>query len=108
MKWKCMRFLFLLAPSLVFSQRITEMSGTVVDTSGAVITGAAVRIRSAKPTLQRTTRSDTNGRFVISGLAAGNYRVVVSSPGFETKEIPVTIGATEAPALLRISLAVGP
>ena len=32
---------------------------------------------------------------------------MVSNPGFETKEIPVTIGTTEAPAPLRISLAVG-
>jgi len=32
---------------------------------------------------------------------------VVSAPGFETKEIPVTIGTTEAPAPLRISLVVG-
>ena len=31
---------------------------------------------------------------------------MVSNPGFETKEIPVTIGTTEAPAPLRISLAV--
>jgi hypothetical protein len=32
---------------------------------------------------------------------------VVSNPGFETKEIPVTIGTTGATAALRISLAVG-
>jgi outer membrane receptor protein involved in Fe transport len=32
---------------------------------------------------------------------------VVSNPGFETKEIPFTIGTSEAPAPLRISLAVG-
>ena len=44
---------------------------------------------------------------MISGLPAGDYRLVVSYPGFETKEIPVTIGTTEAPAPLRISLAVG-
>ena len=53
-----------------------------------------------------TTQSDTNGFFIISGLSAGNYRLVVSNSGFETKDIPVTIGTTEAPAPLRISLAV--
>ncbi len=84
-----------------------QLSGTVVDTSGAVSAGATVQVRGANGTVQRTTQSDTNGSFVISGLAAGNYRLVVSNPGFETKEIAVTIGTTEAtPSPLRISLAV--
>jgi outer membrane cobalamin receptor len=84
-----------------------QLSGTVVDTSGAVIAGATVQVRSADGTRQITTQSETNGSFIISGLAEGNYRLVVSNPGFETKEVPVTIGATGAPAALRISLAVG-
>ena len=46
-----------------------QLSGTVVDTSGAVIAGATVQVRSANGTVQRTTQSDTNGSFIISGLA---------------------------------------
>jgi hypothetical protein len=84
-----------------------QLSGTVVDTSGAVIAGATVQVRSANGAVLRTTRSDTTGSFIISGLAAGNYRLVVSNSGFETKEIAITIGTNEAPAPLRISLAVG-
>jgi outer membrane receptor protein involved in Fe transport len=98
-------FLFLL-PCLLFAQRIAQLSGTVVDTSGAVIAGATVQVRSATGTIQMTAQSGANGSFIISGLSAGDYRLVVSNPGFETKEIPVTIGPTEAPAPLRISLAV--
>ena len=80
------------------------VSGTVVDSSGAAIAGAAVQVQSANRTVLRTTESDTNGSFTISGLPAGNYRLVVSHADFETKEIPATIGA-EAPAPFRISLA---
>ena len=43
---------------------------------------------------------------MISGLPAGHYRLVVSNPGFATKETPVTVGTTEAPAPLRMSLTV--
>ncbi len=85
----------------------SQLSGTVVDTSGAVIAGATVQVRSANGAVQGTTQSETNGSFNISGLAAGNYRLAVSNPGFETKEMPVTIGTTGAPVPLRISLAVG-
>ena len=84
-----------------------QLSGTVVDTSGAVIAGATVQVRSADGTVQRTTQSNTKGFFMISGLRAGFYRLVVSNPGFESKEILVTLGNTAAPAPLRISLAVG-
>ena len=83
-----------------------QISGTVVDTSGAVIAGATVQVLSANGSVQTTTQSDPNGSFIISGLSAGDYRLVASNPGFETKEIPVTIGTTEAPVPLRISLAV--
>jgi hypothetical protein len=85
----------------------SQLSGTVVDTSGAVIAGATVQVRSANGTVQRTTQSDRNGSFIVSGLAAGNYRLVVMNPGFETKEILVTIEATGMLASLRISLVVG-
>ena len=83
------------------------LSGTVVDAAGAVIAGATVQVRSANGTVQRTTQSESNGFFILSGLAAENYRLIVSNPGFETKEIPVTIRTTGTPAPLRISLAVG-
>jgi hypothetical protein len=85
----------------------SQLPGTVVDTSGAVIAGVTVQVQSASGTVQRTAQSDRNGYFILSGLAAGNYRLVVSNPGFETKELHVTVGSTETPTPLRISLAVG-
>jgi outer membrane receptor protein involved in Fe transport len=71
-----------------------------------VIVGATVQVRSAKGAVQKTIQSDSNGSFSISGLPAGNYRLVVSNPGFETKEIQVAIATTDALTPLRISLAV--
>jgi outer membrane receptor protein involved in Fe transport len=81
------------------------LSGTVVDTSGAAIAGATVLVRSANGTALKTTQSDPNGGFILSGLPAGDYRLVVSHPAFETREMAVAIGAA-TPAPLRISLAV--
>ncbi|MGP8185723.1 MAG: TonB-dependent receptor [Terracidiphilus sp.] len=84
-----------------------QLSGTVVDTSGAVIAGADVHVLGANGAVLKTAHSDTNGAFLFTGLAAGNYRLVVMNPGFETKEILVTIGTAGAPAPLRIPLVVG-
>ena len=60
----------------------TQLSGTVVDTSGAVIAGADVHVLSANDTVLRTAHSDTNGSFLFTGLAAGNYRLVAIESRF--------------------------
>jgi len=83
-----------------------QLSGTVVDVSGAVIAGATVMVRSADGTVERLIQSDVNGSFNISDLPAGTYQLIVSNPGLETKELPLTIGGAGEPAPLRISLAV--
>jgi outer membrane receptor protein involved in Fe transport len=90
----------------LFAAANGSLSGTVNDSSGAVIAGATVQVRSADGSVQKTAHSGTNGSFTISGLPAGNYRLVVSNPGFESQEIPVTISPTDAPAPMRISLTV--
>jgi hypothetical protein len=87
--------------------RPPQLSGTIVDTSDAVIAGATVQVLSANGAVARTAQSQTNGSFILSGLAAGNYRIVVSNPGFESKEILVTIGTSGPLAPLRIPLVVG-
>ncbi len=83
-----------------------QLSGTVLDTSGATIAGATVQVRGANGSVQVTRKSDENGSYIISRLPAGKYLLVVSSPGFETKEIPVTIETTEPSTSLGITLAV--
>jgi hypothetical protein len=83
-----------------------QLSGVVVDASGAVLAGATVQVRGADGAVETSVRSDRNGVFTISGLAAASYRLVVSSPDFETKEMPVTVGTAGTSATLRISLAV--
>jgi hypothetical protein len=103
---------FLAGAQLVWTQMIDktsvpQFSGTVVDTSGAVIAGATVQVRNGDSTVQITRQSDKNGAFIVSGLPPGNYRLVVSNSNFETKVIPINVGTTETPASLRISLAVG-
>jgi outer membrane receptor protein involved in Fe transport len=82
------------------------LSVRITDRTGAVIAGAVVQVRGADGSVQRTMQADRNGSFVLAGLASGDYRLVATNPGFETKEIPVAIGASGAPVLLRIVLAV--
>jgi Outer membrane receptor proteins, mostly Fe transport len=97
---------FIFSPLAAMGQNNdTRISGTVVDASGAVVAGASVVVQNANGTLTRTTQSDRNGAFVISELAAGDYRLAISNRDFATKEIPISVGAG-APAPLHVVLAV--
>ena len=65
-----------------------------------------MHILSMNGAVLKTTHSVADGSFVFSGLAVGNYRLVVMNPGFATREILVTIGSTGTLAPLRIPLVV--
>ena len=72
-----------LVPSLVFAQ--ASISGTVRDTSGAVLPG--VTVEASSPVLiekVRTAVTDGNGIFQITELRPGTYTLTATLPGFVT------------------------
>jgi outer membrane receptor protein involved in Fe transport len=95
-----------IAATTVPAQSLPQLSGIVVDSSGAVISGATARVRSTNGGVEKAALSDKNGYFAFSELPPGDYRLSILSPDFEPKEIPVTIGNAETLAPLRISLTV--
>ena len=70
------------------------ISGTVRDSTGAVIPGATVTIKNAGTSMQRTTQAGSLGQYSIAGLPTGNYAVTVASGGFAplTTTAEVTVG----------------
>jgi protocatechuate 3,4-dioxygenase beta subunit len=73
--------------SLVFSDRQTDLSGTVADTQGRPVTEYTVLAFPTDATLWRpqarhimTSRPDQNGRFQLRGLPPGDYYVAAVDP----------------------------
>src|SRR5687768_5946834 len=56
------------------------VKGRVVDSSGAAVVGAEVRVVVGDET--RPAVTDSKGTFAVEGLPAGTARVTVTSPGF--------------------------
>src|SRR2546428_3785819 len=77
--------LFLGAATLS-AQTVTSASvtGTVRDTSEAVVTGATVDIRNHETNQVTTTVTDSRGRFRLQYLPVGNYHLSVQLAGFTT------------------------
>jgi TonB-dependent receptor len=69
-----------------------SISGTLTDSSGAVLKGAEVTI----PAKSLVVSTDAQGRFFFSGLQPGDYTVSVSYIGFQklTRNITVNPGST--------------
>jgi hypothetical protein len=96
----------LLFASAAFSEAADSLlSGTILDASGAPVADATVQVQTPNGGQMATTHSDAAGAFTLSALPPGDYRLLVSRAGFETKEIPVTLTAAAQPAPLRIVLA---
>jgi outer membrane receptor protein involved in Fe transport len=58
--------------------------GTVTDASGAVISGASVKIHNDNTGQDRATQTSADGSYTVSELPIGTYTVTVSQSGFQT------------------------
>lgn len=76
--------IFVFTPALLKAQNITAtLTGTVTDTSGAVVPGATITVHNNATDLDvRTLTTDTTGVYTVSQLAVGTYRVTVTARGF--------------------------
>lgn len=73
----------LLAPLAIHGQVAdSNVVGTVLDPSSAVITGATVEFRSDATGLTYTTVTDMAGQFRLSNVPSGRYTARAAAPGF--------------------------
>lgn len=67
-----------------YSQRITaSLSGVVRDPSNAVIPGAIVQVTNSGTNSTTRVKTNIDGRFVVTSLPPGSYRLTVDAPGFK-------------------------
>jgi hypothetical protein len=91
------------------AQSVTgQIQGSVTDSTGAVVAGAAVKLTH---NLSQTTHSfttDGTGSFSFFGLVPGAYSLTVSQPGFKGyTQRNITVAAQERVDLHEIKLEVG-
>ena len=81
----------------VDAQAVTAgILGTVTDTSGAAIPGAAIQVKNAATGITQTVTSDEQGRYRVPDLGIGEYDVEASKAGFQTvvrKTITLSVGS---------------
>ena len=102
----CLFLLLLIAPRLLAQTNTTALSGTVVDTTGAMIPGATITIANAASGTTQTTKAKTGGEFSFEQLSPGTYEVKVNSPGFSELDEKVEL-LVSTPVNLTFKLTAG-
>src|SRR5579863_1248520 len=70
--------------SLLLAQTSGSISGTVTDSTGAVVPGAKVTATNQSTNSARSAETNPSGAYSITSLAPGPYRVVMEKAGFKT------------------------
>ena len=107
-RWfKCLMIVALATGAPVASaQSSASIGGSVVDQSGAVLADALVKALNVASGGEASVKTDSTGRYQLSGLSAGSYRISVVSAGFATAARTLTLRNHDA-ATQDFSLAPG-
>ena len=83
-----------------------QIGGLVLDPLGAVIANASVTVVNKQTNATWSTRSDSEGRWLVSSALPGPSRITVESPGFKNTQYDLDVAANQ-PKLLGITLEIG-
>jgi hypothetical protein len=85
----------------------TSVRGTVMDKSGAAISGAHVTIVNAAQAVQRETNTNASGEYEVLALPPGAYGVTITADGFKKYEMSNLHLLVNNPATLNVTLEIG-
>src|SRR5208282_4298707 len=74
-----------------------EIRGTVTDPTGGTVPKAAVTVEDAEKGIRRTSVTETDGGYRLTGLPPASYTVTVDTSGFQKeirKNVAVNVGQT--------------
>jgi Carboxypeptidase regulatory-like domain len=103
----CAALAMSLGSVMTYAQNTAQVTGTVTDPSGAVVTTATVVAVNESTGIQSTAKTNQSGDYSVPLLQPGTYRVKVEAPGFKSVErSPVTLVVAQT-AQLNFSLELG-
>ena len=104
----CILIGILLQSGKGFAQLSTaSLSGTVRDSSGAVVPRAQIVLRNVATGVENTTASNGAGAYLFLAITPGSYTVQASAPGFAEQQVPAFALTVGQAATVDFGLTVG-
>jgi Carboxypeptidase regulatory-like domain/TonB dependent receptor-like, beta-barrel len=88
-------------------QTVGAMTGTVTDSTGAVVPGAQVKIKNISTALEVSATTNGQGSYSAFGLPIGTYDITFTKEGFKTQTDSEVIIQTDRTTTLDASLQPG-
>ena len=86
----------LFAPAASAQTAVGEVNGTVVDSSGAAVAGATVKLFNQATNIVSQATSNADGHFIFINVKPGQYVLEVEVPGFKSTRVsPFTVGVSQ-------------
>ena len=97
----------LFIPNAHAQQTLGGITGTVTDSSGAVISGATITLVGDQTKLNRTQTSSTTGAYLFVNLPIGTYSLAFTQQGFQSLNIPSILVQANRTATVNAELKIG-
>src|SRR5689334_20331128 len=98
----------LLAAVSLFGQASDgNITGTVLDASGAAAPYASVQLQNVDTGVKLSTKSDTNGAYRFGNVIIGRYSLTVTANGFTTANVKDLLVELNKTATANVALQVG-
>lgn len=91
----------------LFAQNSSSITGTVRDSTGAVVSGAEVTVINTGTKVATKTTTNTAGDYLVGGLRAGTYDVTVTNVGFKKSDVTGVVIDVASKAKVDVNLEVG-
>ncbi len=87
-------FTLLFVKSMSAQVETGQLAGTVTDSSGAVVSGASVKVKNIGTNAERSDTTSNNGTYKLTGLDPATYEVTIQATSFQpyTAKVQVTVG----------------
>jgi len=86
---------------------VGTVSGTVKDSSGAIVTGVRLTLTSSATNAQFSTTTNPQGEFQFLQLAPSTYSLVAESPGFKKSNVSTVLVQVDQVTHIDLTLEVG-
>lgn len=94
-------------PCALLAQDTAQITGTVTDPSGAAVPNAQVTVSVPDKGINRTTKTNDTGDYLVAGLPIGGVDMSVKAQGFKTYEVKNIILRVGQKARNDVTLQVG-
>ena len=100
-------FMCVVTPAALAQVPGGSITGTARADTGSAIPGVQISIKDVTTGEVRTVQTDTSGSYSIPALAAGNYEMTASAPGFVTQILTGITVAVGSERVLNIQMRPG-